>query len=186
MVPCAPLVLFDRPCRMTVLGPPRARVSFSSVVTGEADRPWATWSEHFWAAPGPRLDARGRTAFRVRLSASSAVVASVDGGPPSDVVTVRVKRQVTLDVARVAPGVYRFSGRNHPGQKPLSVTLARVLPGGRLVGVAGAPVSDADFSYAVDLRLRPGTWFFTVLTGPTDRFFVQGNSRIYGLVVPPR
>jgi hypothetical protein len=184
VVPCGPVVLHDRPCRITVFGPPGQRVSFFSVSIGEALRPWTTWSEHSWSEPGPALDARGRAAFDGGFGSSSAMYASVPGGPPSDVATVRVKRQVTLDVARVARRVYRFTGRSSPGQTPLSVTLARVLPGGRLVGVARAALVDTGLAHRVDVRLRPGTYFFTVLTGPTNLFFVQGNSRIYGLVVP--
>jgi hypothetical protein len=179
VVPCAPLVLVHQFCRMSVLGPPGAR--FTLFLTAPDAR--AGWSEHEFIPTV--LDERGRAEFTTIFSNNMSMYASVPGGPPSEVVTVHVKRRVTLEVTRVARGLYRFSGRNDPAQTPLAVTVARVLPDGRLVGVAPARLRDGDFSYTVDVRLGPGTWFFTVLTGPTNRFLVQGNSRIYGLVVPP-
>jgi hypothetical protein len=179
VVPCAPLVLVHQRCPMSVLGPPGAR--FTLFQTDPDAR--GGWGEHGFIPTV--LDARGRADFATIFSNSMLLYASVPGGPPSEVVTVHVKRRVTLEVTRIARGQYRFTGENDPAQTPLAVTLARVLPDGRLVGVAPARLRDSDFSYAVDVRLSPGTWFFTVLTGPTNRFLVQGNSRIYGLVVPP-
>lgn len=137
-----------------------------------------------------RTDATGSVAFEIAPGATTRLYAEV-GGVRTAVRTVTVHRAVHLDTVRLqddARNLHTFTGRVAPArrepdgpERPLGVTLAKVLADGRVVGVAST-VAARDGSWAITPRLTPGTNLYYVLVAATGSYGA-GRSRVYGLAV---
>lgn len=109
----------------------------------------------------------------VLASSMPACAQAADAMPTSRTVTIGIRQ---------AGGVYTFTGVVAPPVAGLQVTLARLYPGGRVVGVA-ATRTNAVGAYTIRTRLAPGLSGYYSLTAPTSDL-PAGRSRLYGLVVP--
>ena len=125
--------------------------------------------------------ANGSASWRLQPGETTRFYAQVRGGARSDVVTVTVRRTVTIGI-RQAAGVYTFTGVVDRPVAGLQVTLARLLTTGRVVGVASTTTNAAG-AYTIRTRLAPGMSGYYALTAPTADLH-PGRSRLYGLVVP--
>lgn len=130
---------------------------------------------------GGVLDADGTVSWTIPATTNANVRADIGGLLNPDLVPLRVVRLATLRV-RLDPRGHRFEGLTIPATPGLQVTVAKVLPGGRVVGV-GAARTDASGRYSTAVRLAPGTHLYYAVT-PSTQQLVAARSRLYGLRVP--